>query len=248
MSLIKNFILEFGSYLILMKDAFKKPQNMHIFRRQILHEMEALGVNSIPIVCVISVFVGAAVVIQMILNLENPIYPSWIYGYASRKALILEFAPTVISLILAGKCASMIASEIGSQKISEQIDAMEVMGVNTANYLILPKIFACFVFFPLLIILSIFIGLIGGGFGGMANGLSAFHYIEGIRLEFTTYDVVYAMVKTAVNALIISSIASYRGYTMVGGSVEVGIQSTKAVVQSSVAIMVFNLLITNLFF
>ena len=138
MSLIRNFLLEFGSYLILMKDAFKKPQNMHIFRRQILHEMEALGVNSIPIVCVISVFVGAAVVIQMILNLENPIYPSWIYGYASRKALILEFAPTVISLILAGKCASMIASEIGSQKISEQIDAMEVMGVNTANYLILP--------------------------------------------------------------------------------------------------------------
>ncbi len=246
--MIRKFFFEFGSYLMLMKEAFKKPQNMHIFRRQMLYEMDALGLQSIPIVCVISVFVGAAVVIQMLLNLQNPIYPSWIYGYASRKALILEFAPTVISLILAGKCASMIASEIGSQKISEQIDAMEVMGVNTANYLILPKIFACFVFFPMLIIISIFIGLIGGGLGGMATGLSAFHYIEGIRLEFSTYDVIYAMVKTAINALIISSIASYRGYTMKGGSVEVGIQSTKAVVQSSVVIMILNLLITNLFY
>ena len=109
MLLLKNFFIEFGSYLLLMKEAFRKPQNMHIFKRQMLHEIDALGVNSIPIVCVISVFVGAAVVIQMILNLQNPIYPSWIYGYASRKALILEFAPTVISLILAGKCASMIS-------------------------------------------------------------------------------------------------------------------------------------------
>jgi phospholipid/cholesterol/gamma-HCH transport system permease protein len=240
--------MEFGAYLLLMKEAFKKPQNMHIFKRKMIYEMQVLGVDSIPIVCVISIFIGAAVVIQMILNLQNPIYPSWIYGFASRKALILEFSPTVISLILAGKCASMIASELGSQRISEQIDAMEVMGVNTASYLILPKIFACLLFFPLLIVLSIFIGLIGGGFGGMANGLSAFHYVEGIRLEFTTYDVVYAMIKTGVNALIISTIASYRGYTMKGGSVEVGIQSTKAVVQSSVVIMIINLLMTNLFF
>lgn len=248
MFIFRKFFIEFGAYLLLMKEAFRKPQNMHIFKRQMLHEIDALGVKSIPIVCVISVFVGAAVVIQMILNLENPIYPSWIYGYASRKALILEFAPTVISLILAGKCASMIASEIGSQRISEQIDAMEVMGVNTANYLILPKIFACVTFFPLLIILSIFIGLVGGGVGGVLNGLSAFHYVEGIRLEFVTYDVVYAISKTAVNALIISSIACYRGYTMKGGSVEVGIQSTKAVVQSSVTIMIINLLMTNLFY
>lgn len=248
MKLLRNFFIEFGAYLLLMKEAFKKPQNMHVFKRKMLYEMEALGVGSIPIVCIVSLFVGAAVVIQMILNLNNPIYPTWIYGFSSRKALILEFAPTVISLILAGKCASMIASEIGSQRISEQIDAMEVMGVNTASYVILPKIFACFIFFPLLIIISIFIGLVGGGLGGVLNGLSAFHYIEGIRMEFSTYDMTYAIVKTAVNALIISTIACYRGYSMKGGSVEVGIQSTKAVVQSSIAIMVFNLLLTNLFF
>ncbi|MDR0972056.1 MAG: ABC transporter permease [Bacteroidales bacterium] len=248
MSIIRNFLLEFGKYILLMKDVFKKPQNMHIFKRQILHEMDALGVKSIVIVCIISLFVGAAVVIQMKLNLDSPIYPSWIYGFASRKALVLEFAPTVISLILAGKCASTIASEIGSQRISEQIDAMEIMGINTANYLILPKIFACFIFFPLLIILSIFIGLIGGGIGGYFNGLTIFHYIEGIRLDFGVYDIVYAIAKAALNALIISSIACYRGYTMKGGSVEIGIQSTKAVVQSSIAIIVLNLFMTNLFF
>ena len=180
---LRSFFIEFGAYLLLMKEAFRKPQNMHIFKRQILHEMDALGVKSIPIVVIISLFVGAAVVIQMILNLDSPIYPSWIYGFASRKSIVLEFAPTVVSLILAGKCASMIASEIGSQRISEQIDAMEVMGVNTANYLILPKVIACLVFFPLLIILSIFIGLIGGGLGGALNGLSTFHYIEGIRMD-----------------------------------------------------------------
>ncbi|MCK9163118.1 MAG: ABC transporter permease [Bacteroidales bacterium] len=248
MLVLRRFLIEFGAYLLLMKEAFRKPQNMHIFKRQMLHEMDALGVKSIPIVCVISIFIGAAVVIQMILNLDSPIYPSWIYGFASRKSLVLEFAPTVISLILAGKCASMIASEIGSQRISEQIDAMEVMGVNTANYLILPKIFACLVFFPLLIILSIFIGLIGGGVGGLINGLSTFHYIEGLRMEFAVYDIVYAIVKTALNAIVISSIAAFRGYTMKGGSVEVGIQSTKAVVQSSAIIMLLNLLMTNLFF
>lgn len=248
MIVLRSFFIEFGKYLLLMKEAFRRPQNMHIFKRQVLHEMDALGVKSIPIVCFISLFVGASIVIQMKLNLENPIYPSWIYGFASRKSLILEFAPTVISLILAGKCASMIASEIGSQRISEQIDAMEVMGVNTANYLILPKIFACLLFFPLLIILSIFIGLIGGGMGGYLNGLSWFHYVEGIRMEFAVYDVVYAIIKTAINAIVISSIASFRGYTMEGGSLEVGIQSTKAVVQSSVVIMFFNLFLTNLFF
>ena len=205
--------------------------------------MKALGLDSIVIVSFISIFVGAAVVIQLLLNLENPIYPDWIYGYASRKAIMLEFSPTIISLILAGKCASRIASELGSQRISEQIDALEVMGVNTASYLILPKIIASVVFFPLLIILSIFIAILGIGLGN----LTMHAYIEGMRLEYSNIDMVFAIVKTLVNAIIISTIASYRGYTLKGGSVEVGIQSTKAVVQSSIVIMIFDLVITNLF-
>lgn len=245
---ITLFFKEFGEYLLLMKEAFKKPQNIRVFRRKMVFEMQVLGVDSVPIVFVISIFIGAAVVMQMLVNLNNPIYPSWVFGYASKKSIILEFSPTVISLILAGKCASRIASEIGTQKISEQIDALEVMGVNTPSYLILPKIIACLIFFPLLTIISIFTGLFGGALGAILEGsLSIFHYVEGIRLEFTTIDIVYALTKSAVFALIVSSIACYRGYTIKGGSVEVGQQSTKAVVQSCMVIMIFNLLITSLF-
>lgn len=248
MKAIKNFFEEFGSYLLLMKEAFRKPQNMHVFYRKLLFEMKVLGLDSILIVTIISVFVGAAVVIQLLLNLENPIYPDWVYGYSSRKAIMLEFSPTIISLILAGKCASRIASELGSQRISEQIDALEVMGVNTASYLILPKIIASMIFFPLLIILSIFIALLGGAFGVWAlDSLTMNAYIEGLRLEYQDIDMTFAIVKTFVNAIIISTIASYRGYTLKGGSVEVGIQSTKAVVQSSIVIMIFDLILTNLF-
>lgn len=248
MKAIKNFFEEFGSYLLLIKEAFRKPQNMHVFYRKLLFEMKVLGLDSILIVTIISVFVGAAVVIQLLLNLENPIYPDWVYGYSSRKAIMLEFSPTIISLILAGKCASRIASELGSQRISEQIDALEVMGVNTASYLILPKIIASMIFFPLLIILSIFIALLGGAFGVWALGsLTMNAYIEGLRLEYQDIDMIFAIVKTFVNAIIISTIASYRGYTLKGGSVEVGIQSTKAVVQSSIVIMIFDLILTNLF-
>ena len=248
MKAIKNFFEEFGSYLLLMKEAFRKPQNMHVFYRKLLFEIRVLGLDSIPIVAIISIFVGAAVVIQLLLNLENPIYPDWVYGFASRKTIILEFSPTIISLILAGKCASRIASELGSQRISEQIDALEIMGVNTASYLILPKIIASMIFFPLLIILSIFIALLGGAFGVWALGsLTMNAYIEGLRLEYQDIDMIFAIVKTFVNAIIISTIASYRGYTLKGGSVEVGIQSTKAVVQSSIVIMIFDLILTNLF-
>lgn len=248
MRYIKNFFTEFGAYLLLMKEAFRKPQNFHVFYRKLLFEMKVLGLDSILIVTIISVFVGAAVVIQLLLNLQNPIYPDWVYGYASRKAIMLEFSPTIISLILAGKCASRITSELGSQRISEQIDALEVMGVNTASYLILPKIIASMIFFPLLIILSIFIALLGGAVGAISIGsLTMTAYIEGLRLEYGNIDMIFAIVKTFVNAIIISTIASYRGYTLKGGSVEVGIQSTNAVVQISIVIMIFDLVITNLF-
>jgi phospholipid/cholesterol/gamma-HCH transport system permease protein len=245
---IKNFLIEFGKYILLMREAFRKPQNWDIFRRKIVFEMKALGLDSIVIVLAISIFIGSAVVMQMLYNLDNPIYPDWVFGFASRKTIILEFSPTVISLILAGKCASRIASELGTQRITEQIDALEIMGVNTASYLIMPKIIACLFFFPVLIILSIVTALIGGAFGAMMVGtLSLFDYVEGLRLEFNVADVVYALIKTAVNAWIISSVASFRGYTMKGGSVEVGHQSTNAVVQSSIVIMIFNMIITKLF-
>ncbi|MDR0790621.1 MAG: ABC transporter permease [Bacteroidales bacterium] len=248
MKALRAFFIEFGTYLLLMREAFRKPQNKDIFRRKILFEMKVLGLDSIFIVLAISVFIGAAVVMQMLYNLDNPIYPDWIYGFSSRKTIILEFSPTIISLILAGKCASRIASELGTQRITEQIDALEIMGVNTASYLIMPKIIACLTFFPVLIIFSITTALLGGALGAVMVGtLSIFDYVEGLRLEFNSADLIYALIKTAVNAWIISSIASFRGYTLKGGSVEVGHQSTNAVVQSSIVIMIFNMIITKLF-
>lgn len=231
-----------------MKEAFNRPQNSRVFLRRMGFEMKALGIDSIVIVLIISIFVGAAIVIQLILNINGPMYPNWVYGFASRKAIVLELAPTIISLILAGKCASRIASELGTQRITEQIDALEVMGVNTASYLILPKIVACLIFFPMLMVMSIFSALIGGLIGALPMGIiTYFDYVEGVRLEFGTGEIVYAMVKATINALIISSIACYRGYTLKGGSVEVGQESTKAIVQSSIVIMIFNILITSLF-
>lgn len=248
MKKIKNFLTELGAYILLMREAFKRPQNSVVFFRRLIFEMKALGIDSIFIVLIISVFVGAAIVIQIILNINGPMYPNWVYGFASRKAIILELAPTIISLILAGKCASRIASELGTQRITEQIDALEVMGVNTASYLILPKIAACLIFFPLLMIISIFSALTGGLIGALPMGvITYFDYVEGIRLEFSSGEIVYAMVKATINALIISSIACYRGYTLKGGSVEVGQESTKAIVQSSIFIMIFNILVTSLF-
>lgn len=231
-----------------MKEAFNRPQNSRVFLSRMGFEMKALGIDSIIIVLIISIFVGAAIVIQLLLNINGPMYPNWVYGFASRKAIVLELAPTIISLILAGKCASRIASELGTQRITEQIDALEVMGVNTASYLILPKIVACLIFFPLLMVMSIFSALIGGLIGALPMGIiTYFDYVEGVRLEFGTGEIVYAMVKAIINALIISSIACYRGYTLKGGSVEVGQESTKAIVQSSIVIMIFNILITSLF-
>lgn len=239
---------ELGEYVLLMKEAFNRPQNSRVFLRRMGFEMKALGIDSIVIVLIISIFVGAAIVIQLILNINGPMYPNWVYGFASRKAIVLELAPTIISLILAGKCASRIASELGTQRITEQIDALEVMGVNTASYLILPKIVACLIFFPMLMVMSIFSALIGGLIGALPMGIiTYFDYVEGVRLEFGTGEIVYAMVKATINALIISSIACYRGYTLKGGSVEVGQESTKAIVQSSIVIMIFNILITSLF-
>ena len=248
MKKLKHLVEDFGSYLMLMKEVFRWPQNMHIFQRQLLFEIRTLGLDSILIVFLVSVFVGVAVVVQLLINLENPIYPDWIYGFSARKTMMLEFSPTIIALILAGKCASKIASELGTQKISEQIDALEVMGVHTPSYLILPKIIACMITFPMLIIMSIFVSILGGAVGAMTVGtLSMSAYIEGLRLDYHNIDLIFAIVKIFVYSIIISSIAAYRGSTLKGGSVEVGIQSTKAVVQSCIIVMIFDLIITNLF-
>ena len=230
----------------MMKKVMNIPEKWSAFRKQLLLELEKIGLNSIGIVLFISFFVGGVVSIQTALNLQNPLLPKYLIGLASRDSLILEFSPTMISLILAGKVGSSIASEIGSMRVSEQIDALEIMGVNSASFLILPKIIASLFFFPLLVILSMGIGMIGAWIGALSVNITTADFISGLRYEFISFYVTYAIIKTLFFAFIVSSISSYFGYHAKGGAIAVGKSSTEAVVYSSIVILVFNFILTKL--
>ena len=236
-----------GKYYMLMSKVFSKPEKMSIYSKRILSEVESLGVNSIGIAAIISVFMGAVVTLQMSINLESPFIPDALIGYATREVMIMEFSSTVVALILAGKVGSNIASEIGTMRITEQIDALEIMGVNSASYLILPKIIATVLFFPFLTILSIGIGCVGGYFISMFTGIiNPDTYLDGLKMDFKPFSITYSLIKTAVFAAIITSISGFYGYYAKGNSLEVGKASTKAVVVSSITILIFNLIITQL--
>ena len=235
-----------GQYFIMMKKVISVPIKWSAFRHQLLLELEKIGLNSIGIVLFISFFVGGVVSIQTALNLQNPLLPKYLIGLASRDSLILEFSPTMISLILAGKVGSSIASEIGSMRVSEQIDALEIMGVNSASFLILPKIVASLFFFPFLVILSMSIGMIGAWIGSLSVNITTTDFIYGLRYEFISFYVAYAIIKTLVFAFIVSSISAYFGYHAKGGAIAVGKSSTEAVVYSSIVILVFNFILTKI--
>ncbi len=243
-----KFLFHLGQYALLMQKVFSKPEKKRLYFRQLLVELESLGLNSLGIVVVISVFMGAVITIQTGLNLENPFIPLYLIGYGTRDSMILEFSSTIVSLILAGKIGSNIASEIGTMRVTEQIDALEIMGVNSASYLIFPKILAAVISFPFLVIISIFIGIIGGWLGGcvLTDVLSTDAYIVGLRYYFVPYYITYSLIKTTLFAFIITSVSSYYGYYTEGGALEVGRSSTKAVVYSSVLILLFNLILTQL--
>ena len=236
-----------GNYLLLMSKVFSRPEKVKIYRRRIMAEMESIGLNSIGIVAIISVFMGAVITIQMALNLESPFIPKYLIGYATRESVVLEFSSTVVALILAGKVGSSIASEIGTMRITEQIDALEIMGVNSASYLILPKIISSVLFFPFLTILSTIIG-VGGGYvvARFTDVMNVDEYLIGIRYSFNTFYITYALVKAAVFAFLITSVSGFYGFYAQGNSLEVGRASTKAVVSSSIAILVFNLILSKL--
>lgn len=236
-----------GQYAMLMRRVFSKPRRWSVFFRQLLTEMNQLGVNSIWIVIIISFFIGAVIVVQIKLNIDSPFMPRFTVGYVSREILILEFSSSIMCLILAGKIGSNIASEIGTMKVTEQIDALEIMGVNSANHIILPKIIAMMLFVPVLTILSIFCGIIGGyGVCVLGGVMNVDDYLYGIQSIFKPFYVYYAIIKTIIFAFIISSIASYYGYFAKGGSLDVGKASTDSVVISSILILVSDLLITQL--
>lgn len=242
-----GILFHIGRYFILIKRVFSKPEKLSIYRRQMFHEIESLGIGSLWLVAIISVFMGAVITIQSAFGFESPWIPLYAVGLASRDSIILEFSPTIVSLILAGKVGSSIASEIGAMRVSEQIDALEIMGINSSAYLILPKIIAAVVINPFLIIISMFLGLFGGWFFGIMTGVvTSYEFIYGIQYMFKPYNVLYALIKTVVFAFIITSVSSYHGYFTDGGSLEVGKSSTKAVVYSSIIILIFNFILTQL--
>jgi phospholipid/cholesterol/gamma-HCH transport system permease protein len=241
-----KLLKDLGQYFIMMKKVMSKPEKFKVFWKQLLLEIEKVGINSIGIVLFISFFVGGVVSIQTAINMSSPLLPKYLVGLASRDSLILEFAPTMLSLILAGKVGSSIASELGSMRVSEQIDALEIMGVNSASFLILPKIIATIFFFPFLVIISMGIGMVGAWIGGLSVDVTTADFLSGLKYDFNPFYVTYSLIKTVVFAFIIASVSSYFGYFTKGGSIEVGKSSTKAVVSSSILILVCNFILTNL--
>ena len=241
-----RFLSQTGKYFILLKKVFSKPEKPSVYLKQTLFELYNLGFNSVGIVTIISFFMGAVIVLQTAYNTENPIYPTYLIGLTCRDMMLLEFSSTVTGLILAGKVGSSIASEIGTMRVTEQIDALEMMGVNSASYLILPKIVATLLFNPILTLLSIIVGILGGWLAGTTAGvITSEDFIYGIQYAFIPYYLTYALIKTLIFAFIITSISAFQGYNVDGGSLEVGRASTKAVVFSSVLILLFNVILTQ---
>jgi len=242
-----SILKETGGYVLLMKRVLVQPDRWRMFFRQFPKELEKLGLQSLPIVIIISVFIGAIMTIQTTLNSSNPLLPTYTTGLVTRDTLLLEFSSTIMCLILAGKVGSNIASEIGTMRITEQIDALEIMGVNSANFLILPKITAFVVMMPFLVIFSMALGLIGGYCVGLLTDIiTTANYLAGIQYAFVPYYVFYSLLKSLVFAFLISSVSAFYGYYANGGALDVGKASTNAVVNSSILILFFNLLITNL--
>ena len=232
---------------MLLSRVFKKPDNYKLMRRQILHEMISLGIGSLGLIAIISLFMGAVVTLQTASNMNNPLLPGYLIGYATRESFILEMAPTVMSLILAGKIGSNIASEIGAMRVTEQIDALEIMGVNSASHLIFPKIVAALLFIPIIVIYSMFLGSLGGFIVALYNsGMTIEDYITGLRYDFKVFSIVYAMIKTLFFAFAITTIPSYQGYYTHGGALEIGKSSTKSVVYTSIVILIINYVLTQL--
>lgn len=225
----------------------KKPKKKSIFFGQFIIQLINIGVNSIPIVALMSVFIGGVISLQTASNMQSPLLPEYTVGFITQSSTILEFSPTIISLILAGKVGSNIASEIGSMRVTDQIDAMEAMGVNSLNYIVLPKILAAVTFFPILVIFSMALSLFGGWIALVLSNLcSTETYLLGIRTDFKVFNIVYALTKTVVFGFLITSISSFYGFYVKGGSINVGKASTSAVVNSSIAILIANFILTQL--
>lgn len=242
-----RFLFHTGRYFLFLKRVFGRPVKHRIFFRQIIDEIDDLGVGSLGIVAIISVFIGAVITLQTAYNIELPIIPRYTVGVAARDTILLEFSSTIVSLILAGKVGSHIASEIGTMRVTEQIDALDVMGINSAGYLVLPKVVAMVFINPFLVMISMGIGISGGWIAGVSTGVvPSAEFIYGIQYAFIPFYVVYSLIKSLFFGFLIASISGYWGYYTSGGALEVGRSSTRAVVVSSIQILLFNLILTQL--
>ena len=244
--MLSSYTKSIGQYFIMILDMFKRMTKLSEMRRLIMQEIDDLIINSMGIVVFISFFIGAVVTIQTALNLSNPLIPKSLIGYAARQSIILEFAPTFISIIMAGKVGSFITSSIGTMRVTEQIDALEVMGINSLNYLVLPKVIAL-MFYPFVIAIAMFVGIIGAYLAATYGGyLSSEQFLEGLQDEFNPFHVSYAFIKSFIFAFLLATIPSFHGYYMKGGALEVGQASTTSFVWTSVVIIFANYFITQL--
>lgn len=236
-----------GSYLTLMGRSITVPDRWRMFLKQYVKEMSQLGVDSIGIVLLISFFIGAVICIQIKLNIQSPWMPRWVSGYTTREIMLLEFSSSIMCLILAGKVGSNIASELGTMRVTQQIDALDIMGVNSANYLIAPKILGLMTLMPFLVIFSDITGIIGAyATAYIGHILSPDDLTMGLQHSFNPWFVWMSIIKSTVFAFIIASVSSYCGYSVEGGSVEVGKASTAAVVNSSIIILFTDVFLTQL--
>lgn len=244
--MLVRYLSQIGRYFLMLVEIFRKPTKWSVMRTLIFKEVDDLIIGSLGIVAFISFFVGGVVAIQTALNLTNPLIPKYLIGFATRQSIILEFAPTFISIIMAGKMGSFITSSIGTMRVTEQIDALEVMGVNSLNYLVFPKLIALLLY-PFVIGIAMFLGITGGFiasvYGGFGNSTD---FISGLQMEFIPFHITYAFIKTFVFALILATIPSFHGYYMKGGALEVGKASTVSFVWTSVTIILVNYILTQL--
>ncbi len=243
---IKDGLHGLGEYVMLIGKTLAIPDRWRMFWKQYVTEMYQLGYNSIGIVLIISFFIGAVICLQIKLNIQSPWMPTMVTGYTTREIMLLEFSSSIMCLILAGKVGSNIASELGTMRITQQIDALDIMGVNSANYLILPKVMGLMTIMPVLVTLSVFAGVIGAFATTFLGTTTVAELNEGFRYSFNQWFFWCGMIKAVFYAFIITSISSYKGYSVKGGSVEVGKASTSAVVTSSIYILFSDIFLTNM--
>ena len=237
----------FGRYILLLRLSFRKPEKFSVYWAEVMREMVSVGIGSLGIIAIISIFIGAATAIQVAFQLSSPLVPRSTAGSIARDTTILEFSPTISALVLAGRVGSSIASQIGTMRVTEQIDALEIMGVNAPGYLISPKIIASMTMFPILVIISILMGITGGYLACLVSGdVTPADYLMGVHDGFDGLTVRVAMVKAVVFGFLIASICAYQGFYTNGGALEVGQSSTKGVVYSCVMVLFADLVITRL--